>query len=155
MRFFTINAARLSAAAAGLIGFVLMAGAAQADEYRISKMNYKNNGDYSAYLMIRYNNNGSPCGVYSWGTEKTGAKQQMDLTDESFGVYQGDIKNCGGPIPAGKEVWGKVMVVGGRDRSCRKDGTKFIYDPDSITRVVYRSGGTSQNNNRCKISDRN
>ncbi len=57
-------------------------------------------------------------------------------------------------VAPGTEVWPVVVVndasEAGNRRSCRKDGNKFYFHPDGGTLKV-KSGGTTENNNRCKL----
>ncbi len=140
---------------AGLVFSVLFAGAGHAKDYPVNKMEYRNNGAYEAIFTVRYIHEGESCAIYLRSENKTGDdRSRYDLTLDEFGVYRGDPDACSGPIPEGTEVWGKVWIVAGEGKSCRKDGTRFIYDSDSDNTASYRTGGTTRHNNRCKISDR-
>lgn len=43
-----------------------------------------------------------------------------------------------------------IDIIGGENKSCRKDDVRLIYDPNSALQGQYSSGGTTFNNNRCK-----
>ena len=57
-------------------------------------------------------------------------------------------------VAPGTEIWPVVVVNDGSEagnrRSCRKDGNKFYFHPDGGTLRV-KSGGTTENKNRCKL----
>lgn len=57
-------------------------------------------------------------------------------------------------VAPGTEIWPVVTVedgrVGGKRKSCRKDGNKFYFHPEGGTLVV-KTAGTTENNNRCKL----
>ncbi len=146
----------ITAIAAGVIGTALMMEAGYAKDWPINEMTYRNNGAYVAHFNVRYNHQGNKCSVYLDGQAYTSSTDQnvtVDLTSDEFEVHSGG-SGCKGAIPDGAEVWGKVFITAGEDKSCRKDGTKFIYIADSNNTASYRSGGTTGNNNRCKISDK-
>ena len=158
-KFFPLG---LSAAAIAVVAAI--AGPSMAETVTVSKMTYKNNGAYDAYFFVRYNtDSGIKCGVYlendndSTGklsspvTIKTNNKLHVDLTSSKFLIFNG-THDCApnGKIPNGKRVWGKIVIKGGDEQSCKK--SVVLVKGSNGGRVDYRSGGTTLNNNRCKQS---
>lgn len=138
----------------GVIGSVLFAGAAQAETVAASTMRYKNNAEYQANFYVRYNiNNGQKCAVFPKGLSNSilaGRWVRVALTDE-MRQYDGPA-NClerGLYIPTGTEVWGKVNILTGDSKSCRK--SKKVVFKYTGGEIKYSTGGTTLQNNRCKV----
>jgi len=150
-------------AIAALITLGLAAPAHADEQWAVSKIKYKNNGSYEAY----FNFAGKYANGYSYecdgmNTKGTGIKQgqsvtiRIDNSDKSY--ITGEDEDCSGPV--GGEVWGVAYLDRGNNyseftkrKNCRKDGNKFYYHPDGGT-VEFRSGGTLENNNRCKLGSK-
>ncbi|NQY96870.1 MAG: hypothetical protein HRT82_06880 [Henriciella sp.] len=133
---------------AGLVGVSVLLGAATAAAdktcYGVAKMQYINKGGYTVsdfYVMYKDEN----------GDKQEGYRHRSDLTVGETVLI--DLTLISGPPSVGDEVWGKLAIEGGDRNGCRKDGTKFYYDKSGGT-ISYKSGGTTLNNNRCKLNRR-
>jgi len=147
------------------IGFAVPAYASAASANTIS---YKNNGTYAAEFYIEYNHQYDGKSVRCRLKERNdqalllGEGQVYNLRKELWQVVKGSTKTClievydaaakakTFDIPVGVEVWGVVRIQAGQTKSCRKD-KRIIYQKNGGT-VRYRTGGTTFNNNRCKVS---
>lgn len=145
------------------IAFVTLAllgvSSAHAKTVEASSLQYKNNGAYSAEFYVEYNREYEgetvTCQLYrkNSGMVETGKSTSIDIRRSDLEIEKGSRKACltdSGTIPLKTEVWGRVKIEFGENQKCRKD-TKIV-----VTRsggeVKYRTGGTTYNNNRCKVS---
>jgi len=124
-----------------------------------SKLRYHNNGSYTAYFHVEYKRDHDgkrvQCRLAPPKTDliPVGGNKTIDLSGTGWFVRNGSDSAClteQGHIPLETEVWGRVRIFGGEGQSCRKS-TKVIYTRAGGT-MKYRSGGTTYNNNRCKVS---
>jgi hypothetical protein len=76
------------------------------------------------------------------GCADAGRKETVRL--ENVSTYEG-LK-----IEEGDEVWAHIAISLGKTKNCRKDSKRLVYDPNGGT-VTYKTGGTTLNNNRCRI----
>ncbi len=69
-----------------------------------------------------------------------------------------ESQSCSKQIPDSAEVWMIASVKTAPDywkpKSCRKDQTHFYASRSNGRTIKYRTRGTTQNNNRCRINDR-
>ena len=136
------------AAVMALSGPFLATSNAAAENYDVSEVEYKNNGAYVACFSVNWMS--QETGKHLGYREKciaNGSTAHFKLAD-TIG-YEGSTDK-----PAeGDEVWGYFYIISGKSKGCRKDGTKFFYKAGAGT-VKYKSGGTTFNNNRCKIASK-
>jgi len=137
----------------------LTASPAEARQVAANSLLYKNNGTYSAYMVVEFKTvfegEQVTCQVEPRANPLLESKEEatIDLTGTKWRSAKGGKEACLNDdltIPEGTEVWGRIKILAGETHSCRKD-TKVIYRADGGT-MKYRSGGTTFNNNRCKVS---
>jgi hypothetical protein len=123
------------------------ASAAQAEtRYRVSKIRYENDGFYAAVARITIGD----CTVRYLAHVNVNQSIAYDLGGENGVYWAGD---CTDKLEAGAEVWMRISIRGGENKNCRKDDTKFYYDPDGGT-VKYTTRGTTLDGNRCRIANK-
>lgn len=138
----TIKSTAIAAITLTTIGFV---SPVLADGWKIKTVEYDNNGAYDASFEVTFKRGNVKCKAF-----KAGGKP-IDLSSDNTRFYEDNA--CEDGPQEGDEIWGKYNIEFGPSKSCRKDGAKFYYSADGGT-LRYRSGGTTQNNNRCKISSK-
>lgn len=129
--------------------------ASRADEYDVKIFKYDNNGAYTACTQLNWLEEAS-----DGSGEKTKRSIRSDnlpgstcaKAGETVTINMDNIKQAKRPSED-DEVWLSINIKLGNTKSCRKEGTTFIYSSDGGTAKV-RTAGTTQNNNLCKISCR-
>jgi hypothetical protein len=124
---------------------LISAVSAAGQDYKISRITYDNNGAYKACVHVK------------WKTAD-GTKLQEDHRKsvcanagrKETRRLENVVGKNGETIQAGDEVWAEIDIKAGEIENCRKDGKTFFYDPAGGT-VTYKTGGTTYNDNRCKI----
>jgi hypothetical protein len=69
------------------------------------------------------------------------AGQTVDVDLDKFGLEDG------------MEVWLRLNIALGENKSCHKDGHKLIYKQNVGRSIHFNSGGTTKNNNRCEYAE--
>ena len=139
-----------------VIATLFFASAVQAGTVKVDSMFYKNKAEYQANFYIRYNiNNGQKCAVFPKGTSNAILARQWVRVS-----LNGKMRQYDGPaeclkdglyIPSGTEVWGKVNILSGESKSCRKS-KRAVYQVRGGL-IKYATGGTTTLNNRCKVTN--
>ena len=138
---------------ATVLSSMFIAGSATADgNYRTLKIEYKNHGAYLAEIQ--------PVWETAAGDRYFGDSSSLITTQNNHTVNFSNVKdrNGSGTRPqAGDEIWLRVKIVDDKvelgksdNESCRKDNTKFYYSDDG-GELVVKTGGTTHNDNRCKL----
>jgi len=136
---------RLGIAAAAIVAAVHggWLATATADDTNVDRFGYTNKGAYEGCLEV------------GWKTSKG---ETYYVSDGSHCVLSGHtiywrLDNLAKhyPLTAGSEVWGEIRIPLVDVKSCRKEVTKFYYQPDAGVTVEYRTRGTTENFNRCRI----
>lgn len=121
-------------------------------KYQIDKIHFKNHGEYTMKAFVRYNRGKKNCQAQPFqdvGFARGATKTANVDNSSGWKVVQGGSA-CKLPIVAGEEVWGKIEIDGGENKSCRKSGSKMIYTPGGGP-VTYVTAGTLYFQNRCTI----
>ena len=127
---------RLLIALALTSGFVLPA---QADKTcLVKKFRYTNDGGYVAKNFTIRNVNAK---------DKRGG--QLSYLDSKTWT----LKEQNG-IVEGREIWLEYVIASGVNefQSCRKDGTKLVFDSEKGNTWEYKSYGTTSDGNRCRFA---
>jgi len=122
----------------------------------IRLVKYKNNSTSSYvssfYLIWKSPSTGKKCKAFRLENNTHAGKStvEVDLINHYQGLdyKEGNSSEC--PLLLGTEVWGWVQIFGGDNDGCRQS-KKMIYHPNGGV-LKYSTGGTSTQNNRCKIS---
>jgi len=105
----------------------------------VNKFQYSNNGGYVTKNFVIRNNNAKDNrgGEISLGETKT-----MVLKEQN-GIVEG------------REAWLEYVITTGTNEfiSCRKDGTKLVFDSARGNTWNYKSKGTTSDQNRCRFAD--
>lgn len=130
--------------------------ASLAEDYRVSDLEWKNNGAYVVHVGVR------------WKSQETGEMHKtiracktagpVSLPADSTEIAPNQRAEChlqhivnkGLPLSVGDEVWLHISIDSGDDKSCRKDDKRVFFDPNANLKATYSSGGTTTLNNRCK-----
>lgn len=113
-------------------------------DHNVDQLKYKNSS--ASYVASPF---------LKWKSESDGKKYTYDpnVNVSSTGSYTFDITKMKAPKPdIGDEVWLVVQITAGDKVTCRKKNAKFYYAKGGGT-ATFRTGGTTLNNNRCKISN--
>lgn len=145
--------------------------AKDAQKYAVNKIKYMNRGIYDAKLVVRFtikDKAGEDVLCKMTAKQENSAfiiKAGRDHTFQLGDIYGFHLKNdnpagCdknrkkfsdNGIVPIGSEVWAFVNIISGEKENCEKKHTKkFYYHPKGGT-LVYKTKGTTYNNNRCRV----
>ncbi|MCR9269956.1 MAG: hypothetical protein NXH72_08225 [Hyphomonadaceae bacterium] len=145
-----------------VLAAIALTGPVAAENYSIKAIKYKNNGAYNAFFGIELQGTRGTYPCEGSNTKGSGIKSGKSITiqlDNSDGSLISTADDDCTPH-LGQEIWGVVYIDRGagwspavNEQSCRKDNTKFYYDPAGGTLVV-KSKGTTENGNRCRLVDK-
>lgn len=132
---------------------------ATAETLAVKQMEFKNNGGYVAVPIVGYRlAQGDRCYVFDKRHKKLTKNNSVTLNlwnNNNFVLESTSGKEntqCSdGEIPSGVEVWGAFFISAGENSQCRKD--KKLKLTGYGGKIRYRVGGTTQNGNRCKVSE--
>jgi len=139
-----------------------VAAPADADDWAVSKIKYKNEGAYHAFFnaRVKYKKGAEPLRCDTYNSDKNGIRSGDSLTlrfDNSDNGFKTDDSYEPCVRRKGAEVWGVVYIDMGvgyspltRQKGCRKDSARYFYHPDGGMVTVFTKG-TTENNNRCRI----
>lgn len=139
------------------VAFGALGGMAQAEEWAADEMVYTNDGAFvSVFYVVWKGSDGNTCRMFpknSGNNLSNGETIVVDLSDEdNFDFTRnyafGDPKKC--KLKEGTEVWGWIDISSGDGEKCKKS-SKVLYHPSGKT-IRYKTGGTTLNNNRCKVT---
>ena len=128
---------------------------ATAETRNVSHMKFKNNGAYAGTPLVVYKiGENKKCFVFHNGKKTLHSGKSVTLklgNNQKYVTEFGSHPDCrDGEIPDGVETWGALNVSTAGKLICRKSKTLKLKNYGGT--VVYRFGGTTQNNNRCKVS---
>ena len=126
------------------------------EDFRVDTLRYRNDGGYWAKVAVAYLDGGSLCLVER--RVRVGAGNTVDFKLGGKNDSWEAVAGCTKAIPQGREVWmiASVETAPGYwvPRTCHKDETHFYANQDDGGTIKYRTRGTTQHNNRCRINNR-
>lgn len=130
---------------AALALLILNSAPSLAEDRNVSTVLYYNNGGYTVKSLKLH-----------WIGEDSQEQHKKFTGDLTLGQgFCYDIKSANKQddvsIPDGAEIWLSYNISAGDRKSCRKDDSKITYSSRSLKEQYYLSGGTTLNNNRCKM----
>lgn len=129
-----------------------------AEDCYVDKFNYKNNGDYTVKQIDLV--------FVTSRSEKSEISGNANPDKLGYNIYSGGSANIdlnslenmsgsvsGSKLKDGMEVWPRIKILGGESNSCHKDGHRLVYKKGINRAIHFKSGGTTQNNNRCEYAE--
>lgn len=124
------------------------------EEYQVSELRWNHHGAYLARAKLKWKSQKD--GEIHKAADGCTVPDPQDASDPSIAQVGQHVTCVLSDFPKwmtlapGDEVWMHIDIIGGENKSCRKDDVRLIYDPNSALQGQYSSGGTTFNNNRCK-----
>lgn len=125
----------------------------------VDSLKYSNKGAYDAemgvdaYVGPDHGNRWGFPGLHEKNYVNSGRTKTIDLEEYQNYCKHMNYVNCDSwmNLHAGQEVWLAIGIEMGDDVSCRKDTHKLYYKPGVGKTAHFKTGGTTLNNNRCKV----